>query len=397
MYANQTPTEAYRGAMTIARELTLEKRDGEVLLVQRPARELEHARTPVLSLQNASIRQVSEQLNTLRLVNYEIYAEWASDQSVQFALRSGADNETLIGVDASQNEVYVDRSRSGISDFHEHFLGRHAAGLKAVDSNQHMRIYVDYSSVEVFANDGQAVITDMIYPDAGSMGISVQSQNKDLVFASLHIYELSPIRVEGAIEAGGTKFVCGVGNERGEIEDWCSFPTEHPETTLAKVIDYFRDKGVAAIGIGSFGPIDLQPGSPTYGYITTTPKPGWGNCNVIGLLKREFPVPFGWDTDVNAAALGEVTWGAAKGLDHCVYYTIGTGVGIGLVAGGKRVHGLLHPEGGHIRTRRHPEDHFAGLCPYHGDCLEGMAAGPAIQARWQSPGSELPTDHPAWE
>ncbi|MEK4364482.1 ROK family protein [Paenibacillus sp. FSL M8-0212] len=201
----------------------------------------------------------------------------------------------------------------------------------------------------------------------------------------------------GAIEAGGTKFVCGVGNEHGQIEDRISFPTEHPETTLAKVIDYFRDKDVEAIGIGSFGPIDLQPDSSTYGYITTTPKPGWGNCNVIGTLKHEFPVPFGWDTDVNAAALGEVTWGAAQGLDNCVYYTIGTGVGVGLVAGGKRVHGLLHPEGGHIRTRRHPDDHFAGLCPYHGDCLEGMAAGPAIEARWQIPGSELPADHPAWE
>ncbi|GAB1157242.1 fructokinase GmuE [Paenibacillus illinoisensis] len=201
----------------------------------------------------------------------------------------------------------------------------------------------------------------------------------------------------GAIEAGGTKFVCGIGNEQGHMEEWCSFPTEHPEITLAKVSDYFRDKGVEAIGIGSFGPIDLKPDSPTYGYITTTPKSVWENCNVVGILKREFPVPFGWDTDVNAAALGEVTWGAAQGLDNCVYYTIGTGVGVGTIAGGKRIHGLLHPEGGHIRTRRHPQDHFAGLCKYHGDCLEGLAAGPAIEARWQTPGSELPTDHLAWE
>ncbi|MGD0032715.1 ROK family protein [Paenibacillus illinoisensis] len=201
----------------------------------------------------------------------------------------------------------------------------------------------------------------------------------------------------GAIEAGGTKFVCGIGNEQGHMEEWCSFPTEHPEITLAKVSDYFRDKGVVAIGMGSFGPIDLKPDSLTYGYITTTPKSEWENCNVVGILKREFPVPFGWDTDVNAAALGEVTWGAAQGLDNCVYYTIGTGVGVGIIAGGKRIHGLLHPEGGHIRTRRHPQDHFAGLCKYHGDCLEGLAAGPAIEARWQTPGSELPTDHLAWE
>lgn len=201
----------------------------------------------------------------------------------------------------------------------------------------------------------------------------------------------------GTIEAGGTKFVCGIGNEQGHMEEWCSFPTEHPDITLAKVSDYFRDKGVVAIGIGSFGPIDLKPDSSTYGYITTTPKSDWENCNVVGILKREFPVPFGWDTDVNAAALGEVTWGAAQGLDNCVYYTIGTGVGVGIIAGGKRIHGLLHPEGGHIRTRRHPQDHFAGLCKYHGDCLEGLAAGPAIEARWQTPGSELPTDHLAWE
>ncbi|MEW4429876.1 ROK family protein [Paenibacillus pabuli] len=201
----------------------------------------------------------------------------------------------------------------------------------------------------------------------------------------------------GAIEAGGTKIVCGIGNEQGHMEEWCSFPTEHPEITLAKVSDYFRDKGVVAIGMGSFGPIDLKPDSLTYGYITTTPKSEWENCNVVGILKREFPVPLGWDTDVNAAALGEVTWGAAQGLDNCVYYTIGTGVGVGIIAGGKRIHGLLHPEGGHIRTRRHPQDHFAGLCKYHGDCLEGLAAGPAIEARWQTPGSELPTDHLAWE
>ncbi|MCG7385490.1 ROK family protein [Paenibacillus sp. ACRRY] len=201
----------------------------------------------------------------------------------------------------------------------------------------------------------------------------------------------------GAIEAGGTKFVCGIGNEQGHMEDWFSFPTEHPKITLAKVSDYYKDKGVVAIGIGSFGPIDLKTDSLTYGYITTTPKCEWENCNVVGILKREFPVPFGWDTDVNAAALGEVTWGAAQGLDNCVYYTIGTGIGVGLIAGGKRIHGLLHPEGGHIRTRRHPQDHFAGLCKYHGDCLEGLAAGPAIEARWQTPGRELPTDHLAWE
>lgn len=201
----------------------------------------------------------------------------------------------------------------------------------------------------------------------------------------------------GAIEAGGTKFVCGIGDENGQIEDQISFPTEHPDLTLPKVIQYFQDKQVEAIGIGSFGPIDICPDSPTYGYVTTTPKPGWGNYDMLGTLKRVFSVPFGWDTDVNAAAFGEAKWGAAKGLSSCLYYTVGTGVGVGVYSEGKLIHGLVHPEGGHVLTRRHPDDHFAGVCPYHGDCLEGMAAGPAIEARWGQKGHELPVDHKAWE
>lgn len=201
----------------------------------------------------------------------------------------------------------------------------------------------------------------------------------------------------GGIEAGGTKFVCGVGNEQGEVVDSISFPTEDPETTLGKAIAYFKDKSVDAIGIGSFGPIDIRPGSPTYGYVTTTPKPGWGNVDFLGTLRREFDVPYGWNTDVNAAAFGEAAWGAAKGLKSCLYYTVGTGIGIGVFLEGRLVQGLVHPEGGHMLTRRHPGDDFAGLCPYHGDCLEGMASGPAIEARWNVKGHELPSNHPAWE
>jgi fructokinase len=201
----------------------------------------------------------------------------------------------------------------------------------------------------------------------------------------------------GAIEAGGTKFVCGIGNEEGVIEDSVSFPTEHPEVTMERVITYFQGKNVDAIGIGSFGPLDIDPASPTYGYVTTTPKPGWTNYNFIGMLKQTFPVPYGWDTDVNAAAFGEAKWGAAKGLGSCVYYTVGTGIGVGIYSEGKLVHGLVHPEGGHVLTRRHPKDTYAGSCPYHGDCLEGMAAGPALEARWQVKGHELPANHPAWE
>ncbi|REE86503.1 fructokinase [Paenibacillus taihuensis] len=201
----------------------------------------------------------------------------------------------------------------------------------------------------------------------------------------------------GAVEAGGTKFVCGIGGEDGVIQDRVSFPTEQPEKTIANVINYFRDKKVEAIGIGSFGPINIDPTSPQYGYVTTTPKPGWGNYPVLPELRNVFDVPFGWDTDVNAAALGEATWGAAAGLDSCLYYTVGTGIGVGVYAEGKMVHGLVHPEGGHVLTRRHPEDTFEGFCPYHGDCLEGMAAGPALERRWKMKGSELGADHPAWE
>ncbi|MNO32666.1 putative fructokinase [compost metagenome] len=201
----------------------------------------------------------------------------------------------------------------------------------------------------------------------------------------------------GAIEAGGTKFVCGIGDENGNILDRLSLPTGHPAQTLPQVIEYFQDKQVEAIGVGSFGPIDINPESPTYGYVTTTPKPGWANYDMLGTLRRAFPVPYGWDTDVNAAAYGEAKWGAAQGLTSCLYYTVGTGVGVGVYSEGKIIHGLVHPEGGHVLTRRHPEDDFAGVCPYHGDCLEGMAAGPAIEARWGKKGHELPPDHIAWE
>jgi fructokinase len=200
----------------------------------------------------------------------------------------------------------------------------------------------------------------------------------------------------GAIEAGGTKIVCGIGNEEGVIEERVSFPTETPIPTMERIVDYFKNKRIDAIGIGCFGPIDLDPSSSTYGYVTTTPKPGWSGFDFLGTLKRAFDVPFGWDTDVNAAALGEAMWGAATGLDSCVYYTIGTGIGVGVFAEGKLIHGLVHPEGGHILPRRHKDDLFEGICPYHGDCLEGMASGPAIEKRWGVRGSELSADHPGW-
>ncbi|MBO9596450.1 MAG: ROK family protein, partial [Cohnella sp.] len=201
----------------------------------------------------------------------------------------------------------------------------------------------------------------------------------------------------GAIEAGGTKFVCGIGNEKGTIDDYISFPTTHPEETLNKAIAYFRDKDVQAMGIGSFGPIGVTPVHSDYGYITATPKPDWSGFDLLGTLKKEIDVPYGWDTDVNAAAFGESKWGVAKNLDNCVYYTIGTGIGIGIYIEERLVHGLIHPEGGHIFTRRHPNDTYQGICPFHGDCLEGLASGKAIENRWSSKGDGLPKDHEAWE
>lgn len=205
------------------------------------------------------------------------------------------------------------------------------------------------------------------------------------------------MKLLGAIEAGGTKFVCGIGQEDGTIIDRVSFPTTTPEETMGQVLEYFKGKDVEAIGIGSFGPIDPVLGSPTYGYITTTPKPHWGQYNLVGAVAEQFNVPIGFDTDVNGAALGEYTWGAAQGLDSCLYITVGTGIGAGAVVGGKLIHGLSHPEMGHIVVRRHPDDTYAGFCPYHGDCLEGLAAGPSIGGRWGKPAADLAVDHPAWE
>lgn len=201
----------------------------------------------------------------------------------------------------------------------------------------------------------------------------------------------------GAIEAGGTKFVCGIGNEFGEVLERVSFPTTTPEETMEKVISFFQGKEIQAIGVGTFGPIDVHKESKTYGYITSTPKTKWQYFDIVGELKKYFDVPIGFDTDVNAAALGEAKWGAAKGLDSCIYITVGTGIGVGAITEGVLVHGMLHPEMGHILVRRHENDHYEGFCPYHHDCLEGMAAGPAIEKRWGEKGVELSNVPEVWE
>jgi len=201
----------------------------------------------------------------------------------------------------------------------------------------------------------------------------------------------------GAIEAGGTKFVCAVGDETGHIKERIQIPTTLPQETMPEVIAFFKKHKVEAIGIGSFGPIDVNVESPTYGNITSTPKPGWGNYPFVRALKDAFGVPIGFNTDVNAAALGEVTLGAAEGLDSCLYITVGTGIGAGAIVQGKVHQGLSHPEMGHILVRRHPNDEYQGRCPYHCDCLEGLASGPALEERWGDKGIHLIDRAEVWD
>lgn len=207
----------------------------------------------------------------------------------------------------------------------------------------------------------------------------------------------------GGIEAGGTKFVCAVGSGPEDIRAETRFPTTTPEETIGRAVAFFREQEarfgkVAAVGIGAFGPVDPQPTSPTFGYVTSTPKPGWANTDLAGAVGRALDVPIGFDTDVNVAGLGEWRWGAAQGLENFIYLTIGTGIGGGGLINGRLMHGLVHPEMGHIPLPHdRAADPYPGRCPFHGDCLEGMAAGPAIGERWGRPAVELPPDHPAWE
>ena len=197
----------------------------------------------------------------------------------------------------------------------------------------------------------------------------------------------------GGVEAGGTKFVCLVGDGDGRILAERRIPTRGPAETLAAAVDFLRVAGsggrpLDAIGVGAFGPLDLRAG-PGYGRILSTPKAGWSGVDLVGPLRDAFGVPVAVDTDVTAAALAEGRWGAARGLSTFAYMTVGTGIGVGVVAGGHPLHGLVHPETGHVSVPRVPGDDFPGVCPFHGDCLEGMASGPAIAARWGAPAQEL--------
>lgn len=206
----------------------------------------------------------------------------------------------------------------------------------------------------------------------------------------------------GGIEAGGSKFVCAVGSGPQDLRNEVRFPTAAPEETLDRAVAYFREqhreRPLTAIGVGSFGPVDARRGSPTFGYITTTPKPGWANTDFAGRLERALGLPVYFDTDVNAAAFGEHTWGAARNLHDFLYLTVGTGVGGGAMANGRLLHGFNHIEAGHIRVPHDRDrDPFPGNCPFHGDCLEGLASGPALEQRWGCRAETLPPEHPAWE
>jgi fructokinase len=206
----------------------------------------------------------------------------------------------------------------------------------------------------------------------------------------------------GGIEGGGTKFICAVGRGPDDIRAETRFTTTDPLSTIAQALAFFREQTKyhgtpAAVGVASFGPVDLRLESPSYGHITTTPKPGWADVDILGQISRGLGVKTAFELDVNAAALGEWRWGTGRGVNSLIYLTVGTGIGGGALVGGRLVHGLVHPEMGHMLIQHdHTADPFPGNCPYHGDCLEGLATGPAMERRWGKRGEELPSDHPAW-
>jgi len=204
----------------------------------------------------------------------------------------------------------------------------------------------------------------------------------------------------GGIEGGGTKFACIVARSPQDILAETRFPTTTPGETLEQVINFFKPHAanLASMGFSSFGPLSLDPASPTYGHVTATPKPGWSGADILGPIRQAFQLPVAFELDVNAAAYGEWYWVEEnRACDPLVYFTIGTGIGAGIVANGRLVHGLVHPEAGHIRIPHDwTIDPFPGACPFHGDCFEGLATGPALAARWKIKGENLPDDHPAW-
>lgn len=201
-----------------------------------------------------------------------------------------------------------------------------------------------------------------------------------------------------AIEAGGTKFVCAVGDKDFNIVDKITFPTTEPKETLQRVFNFFKPyEDLKAIGIGSFGPIDTNTSSEKYGYITSTPKTNWRDFNFLGEMKKQYRLPIGWTTDVNASCLGEYEIGSASNNNSCIYLTVGTGIGGGAIVNGKIIEGFGHPEMGHIIIRNHPDDPFEGVCPYHKNCLEGLTAGPSVEERYGIKAENLNSNHEIWK
>ena len=201
----------------------------------------------------------------------------------------------------------------------------------------------------------------------------------------------------GALEAGGTKMVCAIGDEKGNIEERVSIPTKTPEETIPLLIDFFKQRNIGALGIGCFGPLELNKKAEKYGYITTTTKLAWRNFDFLGSMKKALQCPVGFDTDVNGSVLGEVTFGQAKGKSCALYLTIGTGIGAGIYIEGKLLHGMLHPEAGHVLITRRETDTYGGKCPYHKNCLEGLAAGPAIEGRYGKKAVDLAEEEDVWD
>ena len=201
----------------------------------------------------------------------------------------------------------------------------------------------------------------------------------------------------GALEAGGTKMVCAIGDENGNIFKQETYPTLTPNETMPKLIEFYKNENIETLGIACFGPIDINPHSLTYGYITTTTKLAWQNFDIVGTFEKELNVPIGFDTDVNGSALGEYKFGIGKSVQNLVYITVGTGVGIGVISEGRPIHGMMHPEGGHVILSRHPKDNYKGKCPFHENCVEGLAGGPAVEERWGKKAIDLVDKKEVWE
>ena len=207
----------------------------------------------------------------------------------------------------------------------------------------------------------------------------------------------------GGVESGGTKFVCIVGLDPDHIISDTSFSTTNPTETIQRTIEFFRPYSerneLASLGIASFGPVDLDSNSETYGFITTTPKPGWQQVDLYGEIRKALNIPLAFDTDVNAAAYGEKYWiSENKPFDPFLYITVGTGIGVGAIINGSTLHGLIHAETGHIAIPHNWEkDPFPGVCPFHGDCLEGLASGFSMSKRWGQKPETLPDSHSAWD